>query len=72
MKDCLNEGCFKNFTDFHEMNLPLTIATWVGLRAAVLLARKKFPPAMPPLTLDKFLKSIKKGSKKFREVIDHK
>jgi hypothetical protein len=53
------------------MNLPLTKSTWVGLRSAVLLARKKIIPCdTQPITLDKFLKGIKKGSKKFREVID--
>jgi hypothetical protein len=53
------------------MNLPLSIATWIGLRSAVLLARKKIIPCdAQPVTLDKFLKGIKKGSKKFREVID--
>jgi hypothetical protein len=53
------------------MNLPLSVATWIGLRSAVLLARKKIIPCDAlPVTLDKFLKGIKKGSKKFREVID--
>ncbi len=51
--------------------MPLTIATWVGLRAAVLLAKKKIIPCdNPPVTLENFLRSIKKGSKKFRDVID--
>jgi hypothetical protein len=53
------------------MNLPLSIAAWIGLRSAVLLARKKIIQCdAQPVTLDKFLKGIKKGSKKFREVID--
>jgi hypothetical protein len=71
INDCLINGSFKNLLDFHAMDLPLTIATWVSLRAAVLLAKKKIVPCdNPPVTLDNFLRSIKKGSKKFRDVID--
>jgi hypothetical protein len=71
INDCLNNGSFKNLPDFHAMDLPLTIATWVGLRAAVLLAKKKIIPSdNPPATVENFLRSIKKGSKKFRDVID--
>jgi hypothetical protein len=71
INDCLNNGSFKSLPDFHAMDLPLSIATWVGLRAAVLLAKKKIIPCdNPPVTLENFLRSIKKGSKKFRDVID--
>jgi hypothetical protein len=68
---CLNGGKFKTIQEFHLMNLPLSVSTWVGLRSAVLLARKTINQCdTQPVTLDKFLKGIKKGSKKFREVID--
>jgi hypothetical protein len=53
------------------MNLPFSVSTWVCLRSAVFLARKKIAKYnSPPMTLANFLKGIKKGSKKFREVID--
>jgi hypothetical protein len=41
INDCLNDGNFKTIRDFQLMNLQLTVSTWVGLRSAVLLARKK-------------------------------
>jgi hypothetical protein len=71
INDCLDEGNFKTLREFQLMNLPLTISTWVGLRSAVYLARKKIAKCdTPPVILDNFLRGIKKGSKKFREVID--
>ncbi len=71
INDCLSDGMFKTIREFQSMNLPLSIAAWVGLRSAVLLARKKIIQCdTQPVTLDRFLKGIKKGSKKFREVID--
>ncbi len=71
INDCLSDGTFKTIREFQSMNLPLSIATSIGLRSAVLLARKRIIQCdAQPITPDKFLKSIKKGSKKFREVID--
>jgi hypothetical protein len=71
INDCFEDGNFKTLGDFHSMNLPLTVSIWVCLRSAVLLARKKMTKSdNAPITLDRFLRGIKKGSKKFREVID--
>jgi hypothetical protein len=64
--------------EFRDMGLPVTQALWLRLRSALLLAREKCnlkllnldvvaPPAKP---ISEFLNSIKKGSKKFRNVID--
>jgi hypothetical protein len=71
VNDCFEAGNFKTLGEFHAMNLPLTVSTWVCLRSAILLARKKMAKCeSEPVTLDRFLRGIKKGSKKFREVID--
>jgi hypothetical protein len=57
--------------EFHEISLPFTTSTWMALRSAIMLAKKKMPGGeSPAVTLENFLRSIKKGSKKFREVID--
>ncbi len=71
INNCYENGNFKTLGEFHTMNLPLTVSMWVCLRSAVLLARKKMTKSdSAPVTLDRFLRGIKKGSKKFREVID--
>ncbi len=71
INDCFEVGNFKTLGEFHTMNLPHTVSTWVCLRSAILLARKKMAKCESvPVTLDRFLRGIKKGSKKFREVID--
>jgi hypothetical protein len=71
ISDCLVDGNFKNLTEFADMQLPLTYALWMQLRSAVLLARKQIEGrTLVPVSLMKFLTSFKKGSKKFREVID--
>jgi hypothetical protein len=71
ISDCLVDGNFKSLTEFADMQLPLTYALWMQLRSAVLLARKKIEgSALVPVSLIKFLASFKKGSKKFRDVID--
>jgi hypothetical protein len=71
INDCFEVDNFKTLGEFHTMNLPLTVSTWVCLRSAILLARKKMAKCESvPVTLDRFLRGIKKGSKKFREVID--
>ncbi len=69
--DCMIAGRLKNIDEFREMNLPFSIKTWMVLRSALILAKKEIAPSDNQLvTLDRFLRGIKKGSKKFREVID--
>jgi hypothetical protein len=71
ISDCFVEGNFKSLTDFAAMHLPLTCSLWMQIRSAVFLARKAINDStVAPVTLTRFLTSFKKGSKKFREVID--
>ncbi len=71
ISDCFVDGNFKSLAEFAGMQLPLTYSLWMQLRSAVLLARRTIDDsAVTPVTLTKFLTSLKKGSKKFREVID--
>ncbi len=76
--DCFIDNNYKSMIEFRDMGLPVTQALWLRLRSALLLAREKcnlkmlnsdvvVPPAKP---ISEFLNSIKKGSKKFRNVID--
>jgi hypothetical protein len=71
INNCMIDGRFRSIEEFRDINIPLSIKTWMGLRSAVLLAKKVITPNdKPPVSLDRFLRGIKKGSKKFREVID--
>jgi hypothetical protein len=71
ISDCFVDGNFKSLAEFANMQLPLTYSLWMQLRSALLLARRTIgDSALVPVTLTKFLTSFKRGSKKFREVID--
>jgi hypothetical protein len=71
ISDCFVEGNFKNLADFAAMRLPLTCSLWMQIRSAVILARKSMIDSpVAPITITRFLSSFRKGSKKFREVID--
>jgi hypothetical protein len=64
INDCLDEGNFKTIREFQLMNLPLSISTWVGLRSAVYLARKKIAKCdSPPVILANFLRGIRKAQR---------
>jgi hypothetical protein len=75
--DCFSDNNFKQLHEFHEFGLPLTQVVWLRLRSALLLAKEKFGrnlleinQLILPRSVEEFLKSFKKGSKKFRDVID--
>jgi hypothetical protein len=74
---CFTDTGFKSMNEFAAMSLPLSQVVWVRLRSALLYAKEKFRnnmnPAIilpPPKSIDDFLGTVKKGSKKFREIID--
>jgi hypothetical protein len=75
--DCFSADNFKQLHEFHEFGLPLTQVIWLRLRSALSLAKEKFSSKpldnnqpIIPRSVEDFLKSFKKGSKKFREIID--
>jgi hypothetical protein len=41
INECMIESRFKNIDEFNDMNLPFSIKTWMGLRSAIILAKKK-------------------------------
>jgi hypothetical protein len=76
-EDCFNAIGFKTMNEFADMSLPLSQVGWVRLRSALLYARERFrnndntaTVLTPPKSIEEFLGSVKKGSKKFREIID--
>ncbi len=71
-ENCFTEIGFKTMAEFAVMNLPLSQVGWVRLRSALLYAKERFrnnintaavPP--PPKSVDDFLGTVKKGSRKF-------
>jgi Reverse transcriptase (RNA-dependent DNA polymerase) len=73
--DCFSANGFKSLAEFHTDGLPFTLAGWMQLRACILHARDmlaKPDPVMENLNLpiEDFLGRFKKGSKKFRRVLD--
>jgi hypothetical protein len=75
--NCFTAVGFKTLTEFAEMSLPLTQVVWVRLRSALLYAKERFrnnnnnaTAPLPSKTIDEFLGTVKKGSKKFRDIID--
>ncbi len=76
-EDCFTDNVFKSITDFGTMGLPVTQVIWVRLRNALLLEKSKYKKvedyevnSFPPKSVEEFLGAVKKGSKKFRTVID--
>jgi hypothetical protein len=42
LEDCFTGNSYKTVQEFADMNLPLTQALWMRLRAAILLAKSNF------------------------------
>jgi hypothetical protein len=72
--DCFLNGTFKDQANFRRMNIELTGTVWTRLRNAMIHAKKTLPnrpnQKNTTMTLDTFIRSFKKGSKKFREIIN--
>jgi hypothetical protein len=76
-ENCFTATGFKSMNEFATMSLPISQVVWVRLRGALLFAKEKFKNNMnnantlpPPKSIEDFLGTVKKGSKKFREIID--
>jgi hypothetical protein len=71
--DCYLNGSFKSQADFLEMGLNFTQSVWMRLRSALSYAKVKLheqnPVMIIPMSVQRFLDSFKKGSKKFRIVM---
>jgi Reverse transcriptase (RNA-dependent DNA polymerase) len=73
--DCFQDGVFKTWREFAAMQIPLNLATWMRLRAALLSARQKYSKnteSLENLCIGpiEFISTVKKGSKKIRTVIN--
>jgi hypothetical protein len=72
--DCYNnDRNFKSVNVFSDSGLPMSIAVWMRLRAAMSLARTKHFKAdsqkeKKSLSIESFLDTVQKGSKKFRKI----
>ncbi len=76
--DCFILGRYRNLEEFADIGLPLSQTLWLRLRAALLTAKGKRinnrieegnnTPIPKPIS--EFLNTVKRGSKKFREVMD--
>ncbi len=77
-ENCFTATGFKSMNEFAAMSLPLSQVGWIRLRSALLNAKEKFRnntnfanTLPPPKSIEEFLGTVKKGSKKFREIIDN-
>ncbi len=76
-EDCFINNVFRSIAEFDAIGLPVTQIVWIRLRNALLLAKSKckkiddniMNPA-PPKSVEEFLGTVKKGSRKFRTIID--
>jgi Reverse transcriptase (RNA-dependent DNA polymerase) len=73
---CFNNDVFKTQLEFQEMGLNLNLATWMRLRSAILSAKTRLKKVSDVsdrncTSLNNFLRSFRKGSRKLREVLIH-
>ncbi len=76
--DCFLLDRYRNLEEFAEIGLPLSQSLWLRLRAALLTAKGKWinnrndggNTIIVPKPISEFLNTVKRGSKKFREIID--
>jgi hypothetical protein len=75
--DCFILDRYRNLEEFANIGLPLSQTLWLRLRAALLTAKVKcinnrmdVNNIPTPKTISGFLNTVKRGSKKFRDVID--
>jgi hypothetical protein len=73
--DCFIEDNFRSVVEFAQLDLHFTQATWMRLRSSILYTKNKLHEPSPvysrPLSLSSYLDSFKKGSKKFRKILDN-
>jgi hypothetical protein len=76
-EDCFIDNVFRSIAEFDTIGLPVTQTVWLRLRNALLFAKSKFKKnddnimnPSPPKSVEEFLGTVKKGSRKFRTIID--
>jgi hypothetical protein len=74
-EDCFTDGKFKNLNEFDETGLLLSNLVWLRLRNAITYAKKEMEKRIDikkeSKSVHAFIRSFKKGSKKFRTVLTH-
>jgi hypothetical protein len=74
LADCFIDENFKSIAEFGISDLQFSPAIWMRLRSAIMYAKNKLHEPIPvhstPLSISSFLDSFKKGSKKFRKILD--
>jgi len=74
-EDCFTDGRFKNLNEFEETGLLLSNLVWLRLRNAITYAKKEMEKRIDikkeSKSVHAFIRSFKKGSKKFRTVLTH-
>jgi hypothetical protein len=72
--DCFSDGIFKSLDEFREMGLNMPLSLWMRLQSALLYSKKKnrYDTELDSdgKYLADFLNKIRRGSKKFRQIID--
>jgi hypothetical protein len=70
LKECFNGNQIKSCFEFQEMGIPLTIAKWLTLSGALSEWKRSISLADPSFNIRNFIVSIKKGSKKIRNLYE--
>jgi len=72
--DCFSNGTFKTKQQFRDIGLRLNDIVWIRLRGAMSHAKATFgsvPRKSDSSSVTNFVRGFKKGSKKFREIIEY-
>jgi exonuclease III len=70
LKECFNGNQIKSCFEFQEMGIPLTVAKWLTLSGALSEWKRSVSLADPSFNVRNFIGSIKKGSKKIRNLYE--
>jgi hypothetical protein len=69
---CFHEDNFKSKEQFHAMGIPMSYTVWMRLQSAVLYSKNKYSHKLSEKvckSMGEFLSGFKKGSKKFRIIV---
>jgi hypothetical protein len=73
-EDCFMNGIFRTKLQFRDIGLRLNDTVWIRLRGAITHAKASFgsvPRENESTSVAAFVRGFKKGSKKFREIIEY-
>jgi hypothetical protein len=74
LEDCFINGIFRTKLQFRDIGLRLNDIVWIRLRGAINQAKASFgsvPRKNDSTSVANFVRGFKKGSKKFREIIEY-